>query len=522
MFTIEEISEEKTKEKICDSILRSLPDWFGIESAIVDYVKAVPDMPMLVAKHGNEVIGFLSLHTHFAQTAEIHVMGVLQPFHRQKIGQQLIIAAQNFLIQKNYRFLTVKTLSESRPNPEYDRTRQFYLSVGFTPVEEFKTLWNEHNPCLFLIKALHANSNLPTPNMFDPVHLETQTVKIRPLASVSWEKLADGLLYENSFHSRNWGIKTPQDIKKLYKNALKSLENGHGNPIVFLNHAETEVLGMTNFMNVEPAHKMVEVGGTWINQKYQRSSVNTETKYALLKYCFEDLKLNRVEFKIDFENLSSQKAVERLSFKYEGKFGRRKINGNQETRDYVIYSVTDLTWPEVKTHIDGLFFQMGLPEYESLQKIKNLRTQGKAEEAFKSVQEALIKYPKSAELNYLAASICDAFRTEEEAILFYLKSFELGLSGQSRRDAFLGLASTYRSLGKYPESKKYFEQGISEFPDYKPYYVFLALTENNLGNADAAIKLLLEQLLATSNDKSIISYKRALEFYSTRLKEVFE
>lgn len=520
MFTIEEI--DSGKDKICESILRALPDWFGIESAIVDYIKAVSTMPMLVAKSGQEIIGFLSLHTHFSQTAEIHVMGVLQPFHRQKVGQQLIVAAQNYLVQKNFRFLTVKTLSESRPNPEYDRTRQFYLKVGFVPVEEFKTLWNEHNPCLFLVKALHANSNLPTPNMFDPVLLETPTVKIRPLSSVSWEKLAEGLLYENSFHARNWGIKTPQDIKKLYKNALKSLENGQGNPIVFLNHAETEVLGMTNFMNVEPTHKMIEIGGTWINQKYQRSSINTETKFSLLQYCFEVLKLNRVEFKIDFENLPSQRAVERLGFNYEGKFARRKINANHETRDYVIYAVTDLTWPAIKKHIEGLVSQMSAENYEDIQRVKDLRRQGNAEDAFTAVQIALSKNPKSAELNYLAASICDAFRTEAEAIPFYIKSLELGLRGQSRRDAFLGIASTYRSLGNYSESKRFFEQGIAEFPEYRPYYVFLALTENNLGNSDKSIKLLVEQLLATSSDKDIVSYKRALEFYATRLNEVFE
>ncbi len=143
---------EKSKSEICEKILRSLPKWFGIESAILDYIKDVQDMPMLVAKNDSGVKGFLALNRHNKYTAEVHVMGILPQFHRQKIGQQMILHAEEYLRQKGYQYLTVKTLSESRSNEEYDRTRKFYLGVGFLPVEEFKTLWGEHNPCLLLIK----------------------------------------------------------------------------------------------------------------------------------------------------------------------------------------------------------------------------------------------------------------------------------------------------------------------------------------------------------------------------------
>lgn len=143
---------ETDKSEICEKILRSLPQWFGIESAILDYIKDVQQMPMLVAKDDSGVIGFLALNRHNKHTAEVHVMGILPQFHRQKVGQQLILHAERYLHQEGYQYLTVKTLSESRPNEEYDRTRKFYLGVGFLPVEEFKTLWGEHNPCLLLIK----------------------------------------------------------------------------------------------------------------------------------------------------------------------------------------------------------------------------------------------------------------------------------------------------------------------------------------------------------------------------------
>ncbi len=151
---IKKILDSDLKSECCNSILRSLPDWFGIETAIVDYVNDVRLMETWVAYEGDTVIGFVSIKKHFPKSAEVHVMGILQKFHRQGIGNQLIEVVENFLRKEGFKFLSVKTLSEFRPNKEYDQTRHFYLKAGFTPLEEFKTLWGEHNPCLFLVKNL--------------------------------------------------------------------------------------------------------------------------------------------------------------------------------------------------------------------------------------------------------------------------------------------------------------------------------------------------------------------------------
>ena len=147
---------DKNKSEVCEKILRSLPKWFGIESAILDYIKDAERMPMFVTIVESEIVGFLSLNFHNKYTAEIHVISVLPQFHRNGAGKELVRAAEKYLSEKGYKYLSVKTLSESRPNEEYDRTRNFYYGVGFLPVEEFKTLWGEHNPCLLLIKNLAA------------------------------------------------------------------------------------------------------------------------------------------------------------------------------------------------------------------------------------------------------------------------------------------------------------------------------------------------------------------------------
>ena len=153
MIEIREI--QNGKGEVCNIVLRSLPKWFSIESAIVDYVKDVETMPTLVADiDGQKNSAFLSLNFHNEFNAEIHVMGVLPHFHGKGLGKALVKEAERLARSSGRKFLSVKTLSASRPNAEYDLTRKFYLSAGFLPLEEFKTLWGEANPCLLMIKTV--------------------------------------------------------------------------------------------------------------------------------------------------------------------------------------------------------------------------------------------------------------------------------------------------------------------------------------------------------------------------------
>lgn len=168
MIQIIKIENPNDKSQICETILRALPQWFGIESAILDYIKDVQTMETWAAidsidaisdtqdlkSNFSNVVGFISIHKHFSQTAEIHVMGLLTNYQGKSIGSELICTAEENLSAQGFKFLSVKTLSENRPDKNYDKTRQFYLKYGFTPLEEFKTLWGEHNPCLMMIKTI--------------------------------------------------------------------------------------------------------------------------------------------------------------------------------------------------------------------------------------------------------------------------------------------------------------------------------------------------------------------------------
>ena len=137
-----------------EKILRALPDWFGIEKSTIQYIKDANTMPTMVVKDKNNVIGFLTIKKHFSETVEIHCMGILPQYHRKGIGKLLIKELGIYLKNNGYKILQVKTISEDSNCKFYSKTREFYKSVGFIPLEVFPELWDESNPCLQLVKQI--------------------------------------------------------------------------------------------------------------------------------------------------------------------------------------------------------------------------------------------------------------------------------------------------------------------------------------------------------------------------------
>lgn len=143
---------ENDKEQ-CEFILRALPEWFGIESAIAAYVQDILCMPTYVAVSDEKVRGFISLNRHNPYTAEIHIMAVRREFHGNGLGKALIERIESVSREANIEYLEVKTLGNSRVDEHYERTRRFYFYCGFRPIEELEGIW-AGNPCLLMIKKL--------------------------------------------------------------------------------------------------------------------------------------------------------------------------------------------------------------------------------------------------------------------------------------------------------------------------------------------------------------------------------
>jgi GNAT superfamily N-acetyltransferase len=146
---VAEVEEPADRSQLCESILRALPDWFGIEEATAAYIRDVVELPTFAV----EDKGFLALKLHTPKAAEVYVMGVRSENHRQGLGTALLCAAEDYLRERGVEYLQVKTLGPSRPDEGYERTRLFYEARGFVALEELHGLW-EQNPCLLMVKRL--------------------------------------------------------------------------------------------------------------------------------------------------------------------------------------------------------------------------------------------------------------------------------------------------------------------------------------------------------------------------------
>ena len=149
MSGVIEIDDPAERSRVAEAVLHDLPEWFGIEQATQAYIEAAATLPTFAVEPD---AGFLCLKRHTPRAAEIYVMGVRRGHHRRGIGRALVVKAEAWCRAHGIRYLQVKTLGPSRPDPEYDRTRAFYDALGFVPLEELHGLWDEENPALLLVK----------------------------------------------------------------------------------------------------------------------------------------------------------------------------------------------------------------------------------------------------------------------------------------------------------------------------------------------------------------------------------
>ena len=150
------VARSAQEPRTAERLMRLLPEWFGIESSLLEYIEASTHLPTYLATvDGQPPVGILLLRRHFPAAAEVHLMAVHPDWHRRGIGRLLLSVAEHDLAADGVRLLQVKTLGASRPDPNYARTREFYLAMGFQPLEELLDLWPD-NPCLVMLRLLGA------------------------------------------------------------------------------------------------------------------------------------------------------------------------------------------------------------------------------------------------------------------------------------------------------------------------------------------------------------------------------
>ena len=193
----------------------------------------------------------------------------------------------------------------------------------------------------------------PPLEIVTPLTLEGSVVRLEPIrpehASLFWEVAKDSL--GEIFRWIPYSMKTPEDFERVVARAFEEQERGESIVFATVERTSGQVIGSTRFMNIDRANRRVEIGSTWIAPRWQRTAVNTEAKYLMLRHAFEVWKVVRVELKTDALNEKSRKAILRLGAKEEGTLRKHVITHTGRIRDSVYFSILDTEWPEVKVRL---------------------------------------------------------------------------------------------------------------------------------------------------------------------------
>ncbi len=156
------------------------------------------------------------------------------------------------------------------------------------------------------------------------------------------------------------GVRDRGAMQEWVEEALTAQHAGSAIPFATTLRETGRVIGSTRFMNIDTSHRRAEIGATWIAPAWQRSRVNTEAKYLMLRYAFEEQQRRRVEFKTSSQNIKSRTAILRLGATEEGTFRKHMIQEDGSNRDTVYFSIVDDEWPAVKAQLETAFARDGL------------------------------------------------------------------------------------------------------------------------------------------------------------------
>jgi RimJ/RimL family protein N-acetyltransferase len=185
-----------------------------------------------------------------------------------------------------------------------------------------------------------------------PVVLEGRHLRLEPLTPAHHADLCEVGLDPDLWRWIPIPVRTPEDMSIYIETALAEQASGRSLPFAQIEQATGKAIGSTRYMNIETAHRRVEIGSTWIAPAWQRTPINSESKYLLLKHAFEVLGCMRVELKTDSLNERSRAAIRRIGAIEEGIFRNHMIVHTGRIRHTVYYSIVDSEWPGVKAQLE--------------------------------------------------------------------------------------------------------------------------------------------------------------------------
>ena len=180
--------------------------------------------------------------------------------------------------------------------------------------------------------------------------LEGRHILLRPMVRGDGPAIvdaaSDGKLWELFYTV----VPGPESINAYLDHAEREQGWGRIMPFAVIEKASGDLVGATRYMRMNAPHRRLEIGTTFYASRVQRSPINSEAKLLLLTHAFESMNCVCVQFRTDYFNFASQRAIERLGAKRDGVIRNHQIIDGRG-RDTLLYSILANEWEGVKRNL---------------------------------------------------------------------------------------------------------------------------------------------------------------------------
>jgi N-acetyltransferase len=187
-----------------------------------------------------------------------------------------------------------------------------------------------------------------------PLTLQGSHVRLEPMSMDHHTGLCDVAFDESLWQWIPTAVRTPDDVSDYIESALRDQCAGLAVPFITVERSTSRVIGSTRFANISRPDRRLEIGWTFLARPWQRTAINTEAKYLMLRHAFETWNCHRVELKTDALNDRSRRAIQRLGAKEEGTLRCHTHTHTGRMRDTVYYSILRTEWDEVKHRLESM------------------------------------------------------------------------------------------------------------------------------------------------------------------------
>lgn len=195
-----------------------------------------------------------------------------------------------------------------------------------------------------------------------PVILEGRLIRLEPLHEQHMPDLLHAAHDERLWRYMFYGnLAEPAYMETFIGSAIRLREAGTDLPFAVIHQASGKAIGSTRFRDICMKHMKLEIGATWYASEHQRTGVNLESKYLLLRHAFETFGILRAQFKTDIRNERSRRSLEKMGAVLEGVLRRSAIMPDGVIRDTAVYSILDTEWGVVKQGLEARLQQQRNP-----------------------------------------------------------------------------------------------------------------------------------------------------------------